>query len=77
MLNHFIGASITFEMELWDVNGTPFLSNYSSVVLRVIQDPLGIHETKCVVKINDEEYGIPLSEIHKCSLMIGKQLELF
>lgn len=45
-------------------------------VVRIITDPLQRHETKCIVSINNEQYGIPISMIETLQEH-NKQLTLF
>ena len=55
-------------------NGTKL---HQSEIIRVISDPLKIHETKCLVEIAGEKYGIPISEITSVLPAPNSQLSLF
>tara|TARA_R100000027_G_scaffold55112_1_gene44274 strand:+ start:3768 stop:3995 length:228 start_codon:yes stop_codon:yes gene_type:complete len=70
------GYVISFDLERWDEKGHSYVQEVSSIVRYICDDPLGNHESKCSVKVDGEEYGIPFSEI-KNVIPAGDQLNLF
>lgn len=71
-----IGQFITFKLDTW-TNEKHLLKKVKAEILDFCYDPLKIHEPKCGVNVNGEEFGIPFSEIINTSPAIGEQLELF
>ena len=69
------GQFITFKLDQWE-NGIHFLKKFKSEVLDICLDPLKICESKCGVKVNGEEYGIPFSEVLEVAPANGEQLTL-
>ena len=71
-----INQFITVQIETWK-NGILKLENHRTIVLDICNDPLKINEPKCGIIINNEEYGIPFSEILKVEPANGQQLSFF
>lgn len=71
------GSSILFEMEFWDDRGKCRKGKFKEKVIRIVQDPLKRHESKLVVKIQADDYAIPISEVIMIYLDNSKQLRLF
>lgn len=71
-----IGDIISFDLLVW-VGEDAVKKNFESKVVSKCEDPLGFHETKLMVEINGEGYGIPLSEIKKVYPKKKNQLTLF
>jgi hypothetical protein len=70
------GDIIFFDLETWP-DDEMIMVEYSAKVLRICHDPLGRHESKCIVDVNGVGYGIPFSRIKKVIPKNNKQLELF
>jgi len=77
VLANIVGGFISFNLDVWDQSGKHFLKKVQSKVLDVCIDPLGRHETKYSVIINNEAFGIPKSEIIEWSPSNGTQFSLF
>ena len=58
-----VGDTINFKFYFWVGNKKISIQNYSSKVLSIITDPLRKHEDKFVVEINNQKFGIPVSDI--------------
>jgi hypothetical protein len=57
------GNYIKFYLDRWDESGKHSSEIQRSKVLNLIVDPMGRYETKFMVKVNDESYGIPVSKV--------------
>ncbi len=57
------GNYIKFYLDTWDASGNHSSEIQKSKVLNLIVDPMGRYETKFMVKVNDESYGIPVSKV--------------
>lgn len=71
------GRKIIFFLEAWDVDGIEILVKHEAEIHHISEDPMGWNETKAIVFIDDEMYGIPLSELTVIELAKGEQLQLF
>lgn len=76
-MNILPNSIISFYLEVWDNNGVKSLKLFTSMVKRIIHDPLKKHETKLLVVINNDSYGIPVSEVLDFAPPSGTQLSLF
>lgn len=74
---NIIGGEIRFKLEVWDDTGALHYKEYTSKVIRLVTDPLGYHEMKCLVNIDNKSYGIPESRILEFYPKHGYQFELF
>ena len=59
------GDIISFQHESW-VGGKHTIQTVTAQVLRLNVDPLKIHPTKCMVEVDGEEFGVPVSEADWC-----------
>ncbi len=57
------GNFITFYLDRYDEKGRHSVQIEKSKVINVITDPLGRHETKFMVSVNNESFGIPVSKV--------------
>ena len=71
-----IGQRILFDLETWPEDDMVMLE-VEAEILNFCHDPLGRHESKCSVRISDQNYGIPFSNIKRVLPAIGEQLNLF
>lgn len=75
------GDVITFNMEWFNALRLKEYREFSETVVRISKDPMKFHKPKCIVIIENEEYGIPFSEViqvQKKKIQESKpQLELF
>jgi hypothetical protein len=79
MCNYNPGQLITFDIEIW-IGERMEMKEVESQILRVDVDPCGIREPKCIVKINNGDYGgygIPFSQVKSFKPAIGEQLQFF
>lgn len=70
-----VGVFISFNLETWD-KGLCILKNFTKEVIRIVTDPLSRHETKYIVIVEGDKYGIPVSEINEI-IKQNEQFELF
>ena len=69
-----IGQKIIFEIETW-VGDKFVMKECNAIIIRI--DPSEIHESKCIVEINNDLFGIPFSRVKKIMPAVGEQLALF
>lgn len=70
------GQYITFYLDVWEGN-SHFVKEFKAIIIALCHDPLRRHESKCIVIVENERYGIPLSEIKVVYPADGEQLKLF
>lgn len=74
------GDMITFRIEFFNNLGLCELTEFTRTVGRVDKDPLKRHPPKCIVEIDDKDYGIyfdEISKIEKAPPLKGAQLQMF
>lgn len=72
-----VGCFVSWPLDCWDQFDNHFSKIVNSKVIRMVIDPLSRHETKYIVEVEGENYGIPLSEIMGATPPNGSQLSLF
>lgn len=70
------GQIIVFDLETWQ-GEQMVMKEFKSEILRICEDPLQRHESKCIVMVNDIQNGIPFSLVKKVIPAYGEQLEMF
>lgn len=71
-----IGDIIRFPLDTWDNKDKHSIIYIESTVLDICQDPMKVQENKYGVQVNNDQYGIPLSEIIDVIPSEGTQLSL-
>lgn len=71
-----IGQFISFDLETW-VNEDMIFVEFKAKISRLCIDPLNRHESKCIVSVNENAYGIPFSRIKEVFPFEGEQLTIF
>lgn len=72
-----VGQKIVFDLETWPNGEALIMEETISEILSFCHDPLQRHESKCIVKVNNLDYGIPFSYIKHVLPANGEQLVLF
>lgn len=57
------GQEIEFKIDCWNPKGKHYKKKVKAKVLKIIQDPLKQHKSKCYVKVKNENFGIPFDEV--------------
>ena len=70
------GQIIVFDLETWPEDEM-VMKEFKAEILHLNIDPLGRHESKCMVMVNGAKYGIPFSRIKKVLPANGEQMTLF
>lgn len=70
------GQIIVFDLETWPEDEM-VMKEFHAEILHLSIDPLGRHESKCMVTVNDAKYGIPFDRVKKVLPAIGEQMLLF
>jgi len=70
------GKVIFFDLETWPEDEM-VMKEFKAEILHLIIDPLGRHESKCMVMVDDKKYGIPFNRIKKVMPAYGEQMTLF
>jgi hypothetical protein len=71
-----IGQNVVFDLEAW-IGEEMIMEEHTAEILDICIDPLGRHESKCIVTVDSEKYGIPFSQIKQVLPANGQQLEIF
>lgn len=71
------GDLITFKMDWFNDLDLQEVKEFKCKVIRISRDPMKNHKPKCIVEINDEQYGITFDMISKIEKAQKPQLELF
>lgn len=71
------GDTITFKMEWFNDLKLKEYREFTEKVERISKDPMKKLKTKCIVLIENEEYGITFDMISKIEKTSKSQLELF
>ena len=66
---------ITFYIDTWKKN-KHVKKLFKAKIERITYDPLMRHESKCIVSVNNELYGIPFNEVIKIFPANNEQLKL-
>lgn len=72
-----IGQKIVFDLETWADRDEMVMKETTAVILNFCHDPSTRHESKCIVQVDGQDYGIPFSEIKQILPAYGDQLVLF
>lgn len=67
------GQYITFDLDFW-TNNVHKIMEVKSKIVDLCHDPMKIHESKCGVEVDGEDYGIPFSEVKSVSPADNEQL---
>ena len=70
------GQKIVFDLETW-ITEEMTMKQHTAEVLEIAIDPFGIHETRCIVIVDSEKYGIPISRIKEVLPANWEQIEIF
>lgn len=70
------GQKIVFDLETW-ITEEMSMQQHTAEVLEIAVDPFKIHETRCIVIVDSEKYGIPLSRVKEVLPANNEQLNLF
>jgi hypothetical protein len=70
------GQIIVFDLETW-IDDEMIMKEHTAKILYLSIDPLRRHESKCLVMVNGEKYGIPFNRVKKVLPAAGEQISLF